>query len=282
MSHTGGFKPLKPGQLNVEDIVFSPVKTMGNGGKTIYVNHKDSSLYIQPPELEVTFDSGNYYPNEKKPENGKYTVKVSLKEDDPDVKVFLDKMLEMDEFLKESGMKNSQNWFKKKNMTMDTIENVYNPIVKVSKDKETGEPDGKYPPSFQFKIAQWDGEIQCKFFDDNKEVINVNDPEGPNYRKVGITIPFEERMTIPHEGLFKRHTKVKVLLRCKSIWMTNGNFGCTWGAEQIRVKTPPGLESYAFLDDSEEEEVTEKIQGNFVDSSSDEEEGLSRQVSVAQ
>ena len=285
MSSAKAFKPLKAEQLDVSNLKFSPVKSLSNGGKSVWVNHGESSLYVQTPELEIPFDSGNFYPQDKNPTSGKYTIKVALKGDEAES--FRLKMTEMDDFLKQAGIDNSLLWFKKKTMTMDAIDSIYTPMIKVSCDKETGEPDGKYPDGFTFKINQYDGQVQCKCFDADKNPMNVNEPEKENHVVLGIHIPWSESANTPHQGVFKKGTQVKAVLRCKGIWITNGNFGCTWSAEQIRIKPKPGFDDYAFLDDSDEEESRETIEGNFVNSSSDddddddEDEGqaLSRQVS---
>ena len=139
------FKPMKPTQLNTENIRFSPVKTLANGGKSIYVNYNDSSLFLHMPELSIGgFDSGNFYPTEDKPGSGKYSVRMDLKgyNTDPQVKAFFEKISEMDEIAKQAGIDNSVAWFKKKAMTMDTVENAYTPMIKYAVDKETGEPNG--------------------------------------------------------------------------------------------------------------------------------------------
>ena len=133
----------------------------------------------------------------------------------------------------------------------------------------------------QDQSHQYDGDVKCKCYDGDKKVLNVSDKDKDDYVCLGVNIPYEERASTPHRGVFKRGTKVKVLLRCKGIWITAGKFGCSWSAEQIRIKTPSGIDDYAFLDDTDEEESGEKIETNFVDSSDDEDEGegLSRQVS---
>jgi hypothetical protein len=283
MSNT--FKPLKADKLDVSNIRFAPLKTSSHGYKSVWLNYNESPIRIQTPELEIPYDSGNFYPQDKNPTSGKYTIKVALKGDE--AAVFRQKMIEMDEILKQAGIDNSVAWFKKKTMTMDAIDNIYTPIVKASCDKETGEPDGKYADTFQFKILQYDNVVKCGCFDGEKNAMNVSEPDKENYVVLGINIPWSESATTPHVGIFKKGTQVKAVLRCKGIWITNGNFGCGWEAEQIRIKPQPTFDDYAFLDDSDqeedEEEGRETMEGNFVNSSSDdsdeEEGGLSRQVS---
>ena len=67
--------------------------------------------------------------------------------------------------------------------------------------------------------------------------------------------------------MFKKGTKVKMVLRCNGIWIASGKFGCTWRAEQIKITPAMGFNDYAFLEDSDEE--GEPIEGNFVDTSDD-------------
>jgi hypothetical protein len=78
---------------------------------------------------------------------------------------------------------------------------------------------------------------------------------------------------------------IKSVLKCNGIWIANGKFGCTWRAEQIRVKVPEGgLKEFAILSDSEDEDdsdpvrpnqepvVVQKEVENMIEDSSDEEE----------
>ena len=53
---------------------------------------------------------------------------------------------------------------------------------------------------------------------------------------------------------------IKVVLKCNGIWIANGKFGCTWKAEQIRVKVPEGgLRDFAIMSDSEDEDEMKKL-----------------------
>ena len=49
---------------------------------------------------------------------------------------------------------------------------------------------------------------------------------------------------------------MSVLLKCNGIWIINGKFGCTWKAEQIKVKVPEkAISGYAFRDDDEDDDM---------------------------
>ena len=64
---------------------------------------------------------------------------------------------------------------------------------------------------------------------------------------------------------------MKAVLRCNGIWLANGKFGCTWKAEQVRVKVnESGLDAFAIRDESDDEE--EQSTEVLVDDSDVEEE----------
>ena len=60
------------------------------------------------------------------------------------------------------------------------------------------------------------------------------------------------------------------------MWHSPGKFGCTWSAQQIRIKIPKGFDEYAFMDDSDEEGGEKLPEGNFVNTDSDEEGEVDR------
>ena len=67
------------------------------------------------------------------------------------------------------GSENSQSWFRKAKLSDETLKELYTPMVKVSTDPETGEPNGKYPDSFAFKINKRDGKFKdFSIYDVNK------------------------------------------------------------------------------------------------------------------
>ena len=72
--------------------------------------------------------------------------------------------------------------------------------------------------------------------------------------------------------ILKKKSSVIGLFKCDFVWHSPGKFGCTWSAQQLRVKVAKGFDEYAFMDDSDDEEVSEKLQqGNYVESDSEEE-----------
>ena len=111
--------------------------------------------------------------------------------------------------------------------------------MKISKDLESGEPDGKYPPQFNYKIVVRNGNCLCKFYDTDRNKIEIDEYKG-NIEDVNL------------KGMLVKTTKIKALLKCNGIWISGNKFGCTWRAEQAIISVPEELEDFAFRDSDEE------------------------------
>lgn len=267
----GGAAPLRPQEVDLEKIKYSPVKSMDNGGKMCYMNYGSEGvnhLYVQTNELNVTFDA-KYFGDDK---TGKHSVRVTMSDLENNKKMKnLHKFLsDLDEKILQDAVKNSSTWLRNPKLNMDTARALYHPMVKVSVNEETGEPDGKYPDSFQFKVQSKNGIVNCNFFDESREEINVNDKSFDTYTNV--------------DELLKKGTKVKLVMRCTGIWIASGKFGCGWVAEQIQTSIPPRLENFAFRPDEDDEEeqrtepVSEKAAPEMIDDSSDSSDSESEEV----
>ena len=235
-------KPIKASAVDMSKIKYSKVNCLPSGAKTLYVNHGDgiSPLFVQSPELTVPFDTGTFYPDNDG--SGKYAIKVSMDniESNPQMKEFHDMLVKMDEQILQDGISNSLAWFKKKNPNEDVIRELYTPMVKVSRDSETGEPNGKWAPSFAFKIVKRDHKVLCDVYDSDKKAITTTG-EG----------------AVDLEQMFKKGTKLKMILKCNGLWIASGKFGCTWRAEQIKIDAPAGFSGYAFEDSDDEDSGVE-------------------------
>ncbi len=244
---------MKPQDIDVSKIEITQLKKLDNGANVAYLNYEGKPIYITTPDLDVPFDS-QWWPDASGDNSGKWSVKVNLRPGEPDNLIEL--LKNMDSNLKENAMKNSVAWFKKRNLSSDTIDTLYTPMLKEDIDPESGEPTGKYPPGLSFKVVKRDGKVNCKVYGENKTEFNVQNESGEGFMRV--------------EDLVKKGSKVRLLLRCNGLWVANGKFGCTWRAEQMKVTRAASFEDYAFEDSDEEEEV-QKIDQNFVDSESEEE-----------
>jgi hypothetical protein len=219
----------------MNNVSFSAVKSLSSGAKIIYLNYDGNPLFVQTPEMTVPYDSGTFYADNDN--SGKYSVKVSMDgyTNTGAMKDFHDMLSDMDKKVMESGIENSLAWFKKKTLSEDIAKELYTPMVKVSVDSETGEPNGKWAPTFQFKIVKRDGKILCDCYDSEKRELKLEGSESVNL-----------------ESMFKKGAKVKMILKCNGLWIASGKFGCTWRAEQVKINSPVEYSGYAFDDDEDE------------------------------
>ena len=239
---------MKAQNMDLNKISFSTPKTLDNGGKMIYLNYNGgiNPLYIASPEGELIWDP-NYFADDGKEDgqsvSGKYSVSMSIRTGEKGMQEFHDSFVALDEFIMSAAKDNSQAWFKKPKISEDAIRELYTPQIKVSVDNETGLPNA-YPPKFTYKVVRRDGKFQnFKIYDVDKKVFDVN-------KTTDEPVEFS--------NVVMKGALVKVVLKCNGIWVANGKFGCTWRAEQMRVKVPEGgLRDFAILSDSEEEDSAE-------------------------
>lgn len=245
---------IKSSELDVDKIKYSDLKTLDNGAKIIYINYNtdNNPILLQTPECDMPFDAGWF---DDTGENcGKFSLKSSIVND----QTFSDKLGEFDKKLTSDAIKKSKEWFKKPKLTQDAVDTMYHNMLSISKDIETGEPNGKYPPQFTFKIVFRDGKCLCKLYDESKTKIEIEPLSGS----------IEEHQL---KKMLVKGAKVKAIIKCNGVWISGNKFGCTWRAEQIIIKVPEELEDCAFRDSDEEDESEGggEAGDDFIDSDSD-------------
>ena len=238
----------KASNVDFSKISFSDPRKLGqNGVQIVFVNYggEQNPLYIQTPKVGITWDS-KYFPDTNGGNGGKYGVQFSMPitSGDKAMTSFHDKMIEFDNHMIDIGYENRAVWFKNgKKLSRETVETLYSPMVKLSTDSETGEPNGKYPPSFKFKIKRKDNLHECSVYDSNKSVYNIDNEDGDNFVNL--------------ESILVKGASMNVILKCSMVWLINNKFGVTWYGEQIMVteKVSNSLGSgCAFIDDDDDEQ----------------------------
>ena len=173
------------------------------------MNYDGGRLSIQTPWMSLPWKMGVYTEGEYP----KYSIDLSFKgmENEPDLQAFHDKLQEVETKIIDAGFENSVSWFKKKKSTREVVEAIFNPILKVSKDKETGEPDGKWPPTMKLKIARKNG-----VWESNRDKpLVVKGKDGTSYK-----INSEDNL----EDIFKKNTRLRVKMACVGLWVASGNY----------------------------------------------------------
>ena len=193
-----------PSTVDMSQLTFGMPKKLESGGRLVPVFYQGAPFVIQTPSMRVPYGM-NAWTQEKKngEEYTKYSINLSL-----DTNSDLGKMLNaMDERIVQDACQNSLPWLNKKNITPEVAKALYTPMVKLSKDKETGEVSDKYPPTFKLAMPFADGRFTCEIYDTQRQPIALD--------------------TIP-----KRST-VTAICQCTGIWVAGGKFGCNWKAVPV-------------------------------------------------
>lgn len=254
---------LLPNQLDINEIKFGAVKTNPSGGKSIYVSHKGNPIIMQIPEMRCPFGLSKWDKTEKgidgtEKDSFKYDLLLGFDGMDgrDSLKSFFSKIDGFDKKLMEQGMENSMNWLGKKISKIEVIEELYTPMVRHSRDKQTGEITDKYPPTFKVTVPYRDGKFQCEVYGaDNKEV---------------------DLSTINLQG-----SRATCIMQCTGVWVVGKKFGCSWKLLQAKVSPRSNIPKCAFREvegdkaaesDEEVEHVVPAAAGAEVEDSSDDDE----------
>jgi hypothetical protein len=229
---------IKGKNIDTSKVSFSQPRVLDNGAKLVYMNYDGGRLTVQSPWMSLPWKMGVYTEGEFP----KYSIDLSFKgmDDDTDLLAFHDRLQEVEEKIVDAGFENSVSWFKKKKTTREVVEASFNPILKVSKDKDTGEPDGKWPPTMKLKVARKNG-----VWESNKDKpLVVKNQDGVAYK-----INSEDNL----EEILTKNTRIRVKMSCVGLWVASGNYMCQWQLTHAEVDVPEDVDGDEFLPDSDDE-----------------------------
>ena len=224
---------MKPSEVNINKIEYSDIKPMGNsGGRQIYINYDGNlGMNIITPKMRLPFGISKFEGDT----SVKYSIDMSFDnmEENEKNKEFYDLIQSVDEKIIADAQKktNCLAWLRKKTVSEDVVKTLYTPSIKRSKDKETGEFNDKFPPTFKAKVP---------FYNDSFQL------EAYNYDKTKIENNFAEMV---NKGQY-----VSALIKPRQLWFSGGKFGLSWSVVQIKLYKPRNLIGYAFRDSDSEEE----------------------------
>ena len=220
-----------PAIFDISKVKLGAIKTLDNNCKIVSVLYDDKPFMVQTPKLSSPYGVNRF--------DDKLTLDLSFGVfDDPirdgslgpdDKRMSFFKMVaQLQKMFVESALDNSNAWFKKKHSSIDVIEALHTPQIKYSKDKETGEFNKTYPPTFKIKLPSRDGANTFQTYNADREPIEFD--------------------SIDIKG-----GDVVAIVQCTGIWVAGGKFGCSWRTVQMKVfpntrRLPP----CAFKSDPEE------------------------------
>ena len=215
---------VKGKNIDASKVTFSAPKILDNGAKLVYVNYDGGRFTIQTPWMGLPWAMSSYT-DDKYP---KHSVTLSFRgmEENDEMQRFHDNMMAVEKAAVQAGVQNSVQWFKKKGLSEDVVSNLFNPIVRVSTDKQ-GIPDGKYPPTLRLKVPQRDGVWEPKVYDTSGNMYHVNDRESGDVM----------------EDILVKGAKIRCMMQCVGLWKLT----------RAEVDVPETTGNHTFLPDSDDE-----------------------------
>ena len=238
--------PILPKNIDLSKIKYSELKTMPSGAKSVYINYGTGKLRLQTPVLNLPYGINEGYDENMAAKNGtplnkpasekKFDLTVSFKgmDENPKIKIFHDKLKELEQKIIDDAFENRLEWLKDDyDGNKNFVAKLFNPIIKLDKDQKTGKVVGKYPPTLKVKLP-YDGKNAKFTFD--------------AYTMENQEIEFDTIM----KDLKRAHSQM--IIELTGIWVAGGKYGCTWkvisGKFQVSQNT-----KVAFIEDSDTEKI---------------------------
>lgn len=218
---------------------YSELKIMKSGAKSVYINYNGNKVNLQTPVLNIPYgvnDNMQFIKKDdnRKDEERKYDVTVSFKgmDENPKIQQFHDKMKELEHKIIDDAFTNRLVWFKNNyGGNKEVIANMFTPIVKHDKDKQTGEYANKYPPTFKAKIPynSFENKFEFDCYDMDNNETNFND------------------ILLNLKG-----GKAQFIIQLSGIWFSAGMFGCSWKIVSAKFQQI-NTSKLTFVQDSDDE-----------------------------
>lgn len=219
--------------LNMHDLEIASPKMNKVGGKSSNILYKPTKkgLYMNLEVPMLTWGASMF----KDPQSGKETYDMSIQfprkdYSTPETDTLLKKFQELEQYIKTEAVKNSMGWFNKKTMTPEVIEALWTPMLKYTKDPQTGEPDMTKAPTLKVKLPCWEGKFNCEIYDPSHKML----------------YPDEESGMSPVD-LIPKGVNVVAIIQCGGLWFANGKFGCTWRLFQAVVQPKPSMKGKCLI-----------------------------------
>ena len=220
-------------EFNIADIDIAAPKLNKSGGKSANILYKPSKkgLYINMQVPMLTWGA-QVFKDEK---SGKETYDLALQfprkdYSTPDTDLLLSKFQQLEQHIKNEAVKNSMAWFNKPKMSPEVIEALWTPILKYTKDSQTGESDMTKAPTLKVKLPNWDGKFNCEIYDTQGGMLYPDDVNGSS--------PLE---------LIPKGINIVAIIQCGGLWFANGKFGCTWRLFQAVVQPKPTMKGKCWI-----------------------------------
>jgi len=219
---------LNGSNFNVEEITYSPLRVSPQGGKNIkLISAVNRRWIMMTTPLMDTYGASDYVDPNTGIGNGKYSMSLLFKGTGEDTQKFLENMTALEDKIKKDALKHSKEWFGKLYTSSEVLEALWSPMLKYSKDPATGEANKSKPPYINVKLQKYSDKWNCEVYDE----------------RGNIQYPLEDITASSPLDLIPPSTekRVRCVLQCGGIWITNGKFTVTWELKQVAVQAqaPP-------------------------------------------
>jgi hypothetical protein len=215
---------LSPARFNpLTSTKYSKPKVNTSGGKSIGILNAASGTVLQISSPKMLAWGVNEFTDEK---TGKVSYDMALqfpneKFYNENTRRFFDNLQRFESKVKEDAIANSNEWFGKPKMSMETIDALFTPMLRYPKDKNTLETDFSRAPTFKIKLPLRDGVWKnIDLYDLDRRLVF------PDAHNTGLS---------PGDFILKG-SQVAVGVQCGGIWFAGGKFGVTWNLVEAIIK----------------------------------------------
>jgi len=258
-------------RISVNDIQFAEPKRNKQGGVSVAFKYNNQNVQFRFPQM--TFPGGCLVKENENKDGSttlSYTMSASLTGCDPyaqeqatgtdDVSRAYNFLRDFQERVIQTATENSAKWFGKKRGE-ESIRDSFNKFLSVSVDKTDDGyvPNGKYPPSFRYKLPVYDGKVCMEIIDEHDDDVNVNNPSD-----------------LP--AVFGKGCSAKMVAQ-GSIYVIGQSFGVTWKPTYVQVsKRSKKSAREMFVEDEDDSEMPAAVEGGAAKALQEEEEETDQAV----
>lgn len=219
---------ITPESFDVGKITFdAPPKVLSNNAKYVGLKYNGAFLEVQTPPMKAPFgvDTRQVEVGDKLTLAGSFQGRESR----PHLNALFEMMNVLDNKIVSSAMENQSGWWHpKKFFSEEVARAIYSPIVRYSKDKDTGEVSMQYAPTMRMSLKRFEGKLAFDVVDSNM---------------VDISSKF---MEIVDQGR-TRGAMFQAVIRATGIWISGSGYGVSWKVIKLRMNIAPQTASaYKF------------------------------------
>lgn len=223
-------------QFNAQNIMYTAPKASAQGGKSVNILNKSTktTLTLSTP-LMLTWGASDFKKEGEETGNGKYELSLQFPGEEyksADTEAFLKNMKDFENKIKADALIYSKEWFGKVHKSAEIIEELFTPLLKYPKNKNTGEYDYNKQPTLRLKLPQWEGVWKTEIYDEDTNKLYPS---------------LENPSTTPLEYL-KKGSNIACLIQFGGVWFVNGKFSASWKLVQAVVQKPRAqLQGQCFI-----------------------------------